>query len=254
MNKTIPDLLISKTGKGGTKMRCYLIAAILVIFCFAATASMANDLPVNELLNSCFEQGGEHWEDNSVGFNTETKELIFDRSHVAYDDTPFTAAGLAPADELVPNGAIRQVVDDSLSPYWNPELNRKLGYLSFWVRTSGDAFVKVGFDWWDSITIDKPGRGEVADHTIILDQEYRSTEDWTQVIIEFDWLGMEGNNQPRWVGINFYFYGCTGTANTAAVDDTFFHSKCTEIPEPSSLLALFGGATGLIGFAVRRRK
>lgn len=235
-------------------MRYYLIAAILVVFCFAATVSMAQDIPVNELLNSCFEQGGAQWEDDGVNFNAGTSTSIFDRNHVAYDDNQSAPTGLTPANSLVPSGTLRQIVDDSLSPYWNPELNRKVGYLSFWLKTSGDAYVKVGFEWWDSITMDKPGRGAVGEHSVILNEEYRSAEDWTEVLVPFDWLGREGNNQPRWVGINFYFYGCSGTANTAAVDDTLFQARCVDVPEPSSLLALFGGASGLIGFAIRRRK
>jgi hypothetical protein len=85
---------------------------------------------------------------------------------------------------------------------------------------------------------------------VVLPQQYRSLNQWTLVAVPFDWAGLPGNNQPRWVSIEIYFYGCT-QIDYAAVDSMEFWGKC--VPEPSSLIALFGGLVSA-GLVLRRRR
>lgn len=221
-------------------IRWFSLAAVLAIFAFASGA-YAGYGHENELLNPCFEQGGEYWEySQTVQFNA-GQGLKFDRPHIAYD----------PAGQGE-SGYLRQVVDDSLFPGWDPNLNRKVGTLSFWVYTTGGAYLKVGFDWWDRLTGPKPiGFSDPDYHYEILPTEYRSVGQWSYVELDYDWGGKPGNNQPRWVSIEFYFYGCVG-GNEAAVDDVSFTAMC--IPEPSGIVALASSILALSGFAWRRRR
>lgn len=191
----------------------------------------------NELVNPCFEDGGDGWEYSpNVLFGA-----YADRPHTAYD--PPGLYGEA--------GYLRQIVDDSLFSGWNPELNHKVGLLTFWLYTTGPAYVQVGFDWWDRITDPRPiGFSDPDYHYEVLPQEFQSEGAWTQVSVPFDWAGKPGNNQPRWVSIEIYFFGCTQTGFEAAVDDMSFTAQC--IPEPSSLIVLLGGLFSA-GFVVRKR-
>ena len=218
-------------------MRIWLVVMALfwgiTVPCAGAWATYLHE---NELDNPCFENGGDSWEySDNVFFDAK-----YDREHIAYDPPGYGESGY-----------LRQVVDDSLFSGWDPLLNHKVGELSFWLYTTGPAYVKVGFDWWDSVTMSRPVPRTLADHFVLLDEEYRSLEDWTLVTIPFDWAGREGNNQPRWVSVEIYFYGCSQTGFEAAVDTVYFTGQC--IPEPSSLIALFGGLLSA-GAVLRRRR
>jgi len=215
------------------------LAAVLIP-CSGASAAWLHE---NELANPCFEQSGAEWDPNgNMAFNAGTGELKFDRPHIAYDPPGVGESGY-----------IRQIVDNSQFSGWNPNLNHKIGYLTFWVYTTGPAYVQVGFDWWDRTTDPKPvGYNEPGYHTEILPMQFTSLEQWTPVDIVFDWAGKPGNNQPRWVSLEFYFWGCSQTGFEAAVDDVYFTSQC--VPEPSCLVALSGSLAGLAGLALRARR
>lgn len=219
-------------------MRYWLLAVALLIGvtlpCGAAFAAYGHE---NELSNPCFELGSQDWE--------YSPNVLFgpyaERPHTAYDPPGYGEAGY-----------LRQIVDDSLYSGWNPALNHKVGLLTFWLYTTGPAYVKVGFDWWDRLEGPKPiGFSDPDYHFEILPMEFQSVGQWSQVSVPFDWAGKPGNNQPRWVSIEIYFYGCTQTGFEAAVDDMSFTAQC--IPEPSSLMALFGGLVSA-GFVIRRRR
>jgi len=215
-------------------MRRWLVVLALLLGvtvpCSQAWAAGGHE---NELENPCFENGGASWEVvGPVQFGP-----MDDRAHVAWD----------PQGELGESSYLRQVVDDSLFNGWDPLLNHKVGELSFWLKTTGDAYVQVGFDWWDRMTLPKPGPGDtVGYHYVVLDRHYQSLNQWTQVVVPYDWV----NVQPRWVSIEIYYFACIGV-NYAAVDTTEFWGKC--VPEPSSLIALFGGLVSA-GLVLRRRR
>lgn len=196
----------------------------------------------NELSNPGFEQGGQDWEVNDA--NIVLFGAQFDRDHVAYD----------PAGQGE-SGFMRQIVNDSLYAGWNPNYNHKIGYLDFMLYTTGPSYVQVGISWWDTMSNTKPTGfgppGTDGYHYEILTQHYTSVDNWSPVSITYDWAGKAGNNQPKWVGVEFYFYEATGGA-IAAIDDVSFVGQC--VPEPSSMMALAGSLFGLAGLAFRRRR
>ena len=207
------------------------VAAIL------AAGLMAGTGLANELDNGCFEQGSTAWEFTpSVTFNA-GGEPVFGRPHIAVDPWPIPGAA----------GSIRQIVDDSTSPYWDPILNHKIGTLSFDVYTTGDAYVVAGFDWWDDMGPTKPvGPGQYEE---LLPTHFTSLGQWTRYNVEYDWANKPGlTHQPRWVSIEFGFFGCSGTGYEAAVDTVEFIGRC--VPEPAGLALL---ALGLPVVLCRRR-
>ena len=225
-------------------MRIRLIAAAAVLF-FLAVAPPA--LSFNELDNSCFVYQGEGWEFTAtVQFNGNGTDPggdpVFGRGHIAYDPWPIPGAA----------GSIRQVVDNTKSPDWDPTLNDKIADLWFDVYTTGEAYVVVGFDWWDTYWGDTKPVGP-APYEELLPIQFTSPDQWTRFHVTYDWLGKPGETwQPRWISIEFGFFGCSGTGYEAAVDDVVLETRC--VPEPAGLGALATGLMALGGFAARRRR
>ncbi len=204
------------------------VTALLVGLCSTALA--------NELENGCFEQGSTGWEyTENVFFNAGTDD-VFGRPHIAVDPWPIPGAA----------GSIRQIVDDSLSPSWDPDLDHKIVDLTFDVYTTGEAYVVVGFDWWDYMGDTKPVGA--APYEELLETHFISPNQWTTFHVTYDWVDKPGQtHQPRWVSVEFGFFGCSGTGYEAAVDTVVFEGRC--VPEPASLMLLALGALAL----VRRR-
>ena len=198
----------------------------------------------NEVANSCFIYQGSEWDHSAnVRFNGNNTvpggELVFGRGHIAYDPNP---PGTPPGQ---PSGWLRQIVNDSLSPGWNPDLNMKFYRFTASVYTTGNAYIMFGVDWWNSNSIPKPLPGTPADGDI-WSGPITSPYEWTQVT----WEGYLPC-QPKWVSVEVAFYGCSGTGQEAAVDEMAFYAKC--VPEPSSILGLASGVLALAGFAFRKR-
>jgi hypothetical protein len=214
-----------------------IIAVLFAILAISPAVFATTYNPDNELENWCFIDGSTGWEtDGPVVFNQEGY-LKWGRPHVAYDPWP-TPPG--------PTGTIRQIVDDTKSPYWNWDLHSKVETLDFDLQTSGTGYVMVGFDLWNTTGSTKPGG--VADHEWIDPTHYTFTGDWTHITITHQWY----DSQPRWIGLKFAFYGCGGSGNEASVDDVVLVGRC--VPEPSSIIGLSGSMLGLMGFALRRRR
>lgn len=219
------------------------ILLLIALFALGTAAYAQYDVPL--LDNGCFEQGGAGWEaSEAVVFNAGTGVDVYGRSHIAYDPWPYPI----PGDQ--PSGYLRQIIDNSKSPDWNPNLNHKIETLEFNLYTEGEGYVMVGFDWWDTDSSTKPSGP--APYWEILPTKYYSPNQWTRISVTYDWAGKPGpTQQPRWTSIEIYFYGCAGTGNEAGVDDIVVTSRC--VPEPSSTMALGGSLLGLVGFAWRRR-
>ena len=231
--------------KGGKILRLlcipFVIASLLFVIGVPAVA--------NELDDHCFIDGASTtaWEYSpSVLFNgngdpDKMTGLKFGRGHIAWDPAGYGESGW-----------MRQIVDD-MRGNWNPNYNHKIADISFGLYTTGPAYVQVGIDWWDDATQPtKPARGAVAPHFELLPTQYTSVDDWTDVNLTFDWAGKPGDQQPRWVSLEFFFFGCSQTGFEAAVDDVSFVGTC--VPEPSSMLALSGGLIGLVGLIARKRR
>lgn len=220
---------------------CVLLLAVFVAVLAVGSSAFATTVdPNNEVDNWCFVDGDAGWEaTENVDFNAGSGD-VFGRPHVAIDPWPIPGAA----------GSIRQIVDNARSPYWDPNLNHKIVNMEFDVYTTGDAYVVVGFDWWDYMGDEKPsGAGQYGE---MLPMQFASPDSWTRFSVVFDWAGKPGQTQqPRWISVQFGFFGCSGTGHLAAVDDIVLTSRC--VPEPSSLLAFSGSLLGLAGFALRRR-
>lgn len=215
------------------------IAALAGLFAIGSAAFAGID--TSTLDNSSFAQGKTGWEaSDSVIFNS-GGDLKFDRDSIAYDPTGIGESGY-----------LRQVVDASRSPYWNPSMNHGIGELSFWTYSTGTGYMQVGFGWWDSNSRTKPTPGTAVDHFELLPTKYYSVDEWTQQTVSYDWLNKPGNSQPKWISLEFFYFDCSGVGNESAVDEISFTAR--SVPEPSSLLAMFGGLAGLGGVAIRRRR
>lgn len=219
-----------------------IILLVVGLLALSTSAYALYDEPLIE--NGCFDQGSTGWEaSEAVQFNAGTGVDVFGRPDIAYDPWPYPI----PGDQ--PSGYLRQIIDNSKSPFWNPNLNHKIETVTFELYTAGAGHIQVGFDWWDTFDSTKPVGS--APYWEILPTQYYSPNEWTTVSVTFDWLGKPGSQQPRWTSIEIYFYGCSGTGNEAGVDNIVVTSQC--VPEPSSLLVLGGSLLGLAGAAWRRR-
>ncbi len=156
-------------------MKKTVVFVSVLLLVIAGTAIAQNPTPEpgwNELENPCFENGGDGWEySENINFGEQAG-----RPHVAFDP------GL-PGQ----TGYLRQVVDNSRSPYWNPDWNHKIVFLWFDLYTTGQGYLKVGFDWWVENYETKP-TGE-ADYTIWLEQEFTSVGEWTTFYVSFEDFG-----------------------------------------------------------------
>lgn len=213
------------------------MAFLLLAGLFALSAPVFAGIDEPLLVNGCFGDGSAGWE--------YSENVIFGefggRPDTAYDPWPYPGA----------SGYIRQVVDNSKSPFWDPNLNHKIEVLEFDLYTTGEGYVQIGFDWWDQYWGDTKPIGQ-APFFEILPTQFTSVGQWTRYAVEFDFYGKPGATwQPRWTSIEIYFFGCYGD-NEAGIDDLVLTSRC--VPEPSSMLALSGSLLGLAGFVLRRRR
>jgi len=232
--------LRSVSEQGGTtlnerreEMKPLLFVAVLML---ALSTSVFAGIDEPMVDNGSFDYSGAGWE--------YSESVIFGeyQGHdtTAYDPWPYPGA----------SGYIRQIIDNSKSPYWNPALNHKIETLEFDLYTEGEGYVQIGFDWWDNYFGSQKPVGQ-APMFEILPTQYQSKDHWSTISVTYDWLGKPGATwQPRWTSIEIYFFGCTN-GNEAGVDSITVTSRC--VPEPASLSVLLGGLVGLAG-AWRRRK
>ncbi len=219
-------------------MRKILPLAVLAILILATSAFAGVDF--NELQNPSFINGGEGYDiEGAVFFNgdgtPEGGDPVWGRTSIAY-----TLFGEVPAAVQNPTSKISQVVDDALHPAWNPDWNAKTFEWNGWYYTAeGSVTLHIGY--WNDVTMDRPTPDMAPDRVLsfILPETDNVWEQWN--------VCGTLPTQPRWLRLTVEF-----TCGGAAVDDMEFESIC--VPEPSSMLAIFGGLAGLGGFAIRRRK
>jgi hypothetical protein len=224
-------------------MRLSIVVLLFAgLFALGASAYAGTDSPLDD---PSFEQAAitgtsTVWESSSnVIFGAG-----FERPSIAKDPWPYPFPGEGPT------GYIRQIVDNSRSPYWNPALNHKVETVEFDLYTTGQASVQIGFDWWDTYWGDPKPVGP-APLWEVLPAHYTSPNGWTRYSVTYDWYGKPGQTwQPRWTSLEIYFWG--SATDEAGVDSLVLTSKC--VPEPSSLLAFSGSLLGLAGFALRRKR
>jgi len=189
----------------------------------------------NELTNGCYYYGSTAWDvQGSVLFNGNGTDqgsgLQYGRPHIAY-----TAATGAPT------GKVSQLIDDTLSPGWNPNYNQKEFHLTGWYYTGGQKSITLYIGWWTHLGDPKPTPASTPDFSIS-NALAKTNGVWTT----FDWSGVL-NYQPQWIRVTVEL-----TSSKEAVDTLVFTSQC--VPEPGGLLALASGLAALAGFTIRRRR
>lgn len=216
-----------------------LLVVALIAMGTSVFAGQGGDVPLL-VENGSFVNGGTGWDDSgNIVYGPD-----YQRPDIAKDPWPWPDPGNKPT------GYLRQIIDNSKSPDWNPNLNHKIETLTFDLYTQGTGYVKIGFAWWDTYWGDTKPIGN-APQWEVLSANYTSPDTWTTYEVTYDWLNKPGATwQPRWTAVEFYFWGCTN-GNDAGVDSVSVTSRC--VPEPSSILALAGGIMGLAGFARRKR-
>jgi hypothetical protein len=164
---------------------------------------------------------------------------------------------------------LRQIVDDTASPDWNPALHRKEITVTADLAWSGwvgaGAEVKFRLDWWaesynnvtDPTTLpyysdpmlsgSDPAQGYFVSDWVSYDLSGLPALQWLPVT-PFDERLLDV--QPRWVSLEVVYTQPAGTG--VWMDNVTLTGKC--IPEPSSLLALFGGCGVLLAGLRRSRR
>ena len=162
----------------------------------------------------------------------------------------------------------RTIVDDALSPLWDPALNAKEIDLSFFVHLAGDGYVKVRFDWWHDPGIPEPSpdpndpgspppdgytswytlnanminTGQIAPW-ITLNPNAGEDPGWFVDLVAIHEIW---DHQPRWVSIEIeagvdISSTIGGEALITGVD---FEARC--VPEPSTMLLVAGAVLALL--------
>ncbi len=163
---------------------------------------------------------------------------------------------------------VRQIVDDSLSPEWNPDYHTKLVDLMAWITWSGwepvDSTVSFRLDWWSERynTVDDPrqlpfyvgpppAQADSAAGYFVSDWvTYRFTGP------AFEWVSVNPFNQvllpiqPRWISVEVVYNQAAGEA--VWLDDVVLTGRC--VPEPTGLACLASALGALVtGLKLRRR-
>jgi hypothetical protein len=152
---------------------------------------------------------------------------------------------------------MRQVVDDTLNPLWNPNYHIKMidlqADIAVLVKDGATGGVRFRLDYWDESynswnvapTTTDPAQGyHVTDW-----KEYTSNQEfWFTTKNPFDRIILP--IQPRWISVEIEFLQPSGAINL--VDNVILTSKC--IPEPGAMASLVAGLMGLVGVTRFRRK
>lgn len=238
-------------------MRKYLLPC-LVVLCLVVGGS-AWSLPLNEYneaLNGAFETGDlSNWQAGA--------DIL-----VAEDGPGHGWAATCKSSGV--DVWLRQIVDDSLNPYWNWDYSTKRIDLIADITWSGlvqnsSSGILFRLDWWDArwdALADPTGLPYYAgpppagsDPSV----GYYVSE-WVSYSFEGvpqgQWLAVNPFNridlpiQPRWVSIEVSFLQAAGEA--VWLDNVVLTAEC--VPEPSGALAMIAGIGPILGLLRYRRR
>lgn len=236
--------------------RCVL--QYLIALCLAVSAS-AWSLPINnynELVNGDFETG------DLTGWQAGSHIIVApDGPGYGYSATCVTSGG---------DLWLRQIVDDSLSPDWNWDLNAKIIDLVAEITWSGyepaDSTISFRLDWWDPCfnciddptalpyyagpppPVSDPKLGYYTSEWVTYTfagypaRVFRLVNPFDQILLPI---------QPRWVSVEVLYDQQPG--ESVWLDNVMLTGAC--VPEPASGLVLLTGiAPVLWTLKVRRQK
>lgn len=223
--------------------RLFLLVGLLLVASVSAFASPIEGSP-NEIVNGTFDDGLNGW----IYAPGEVSAFVFGNPAPAVQCN-HTIAGWG--------DRMRQVVDDSKNPLWNPNLHRKMIDLqvdiAVLVKDNETGGVRFRLDYWDESynsweqapTTTDPLLGYYVTDWV----EYTSAQElWFTTKNPFDRVVLP--IQPRWVSVEIEFLQPAGVINM--VDNVVLTSKC--IPEPSVIASLAMGLMGFMGVGRFRRK
>jgi len=252
---------------GKMSWKICLSLSVVTLFLLTLMPAFAGVDPTkNELINGGFQMGD--W----TGWEHQTMKMIIGtgspndiKNGVPYPNNPdgkrVSVRCTVPAGD--PH-TLRQVVDESKGPGWDPRFNRKVVNLQADIRATNlgsREVAKVSFrlDWWDASFngVDDPARlGDPTGVSDWIDYDLLSSPlvsrygQWITVN-PFDnyWFR---DFQPRWVSVEVKI--AQGRRDLIWVDNLILNGKCVpeRIPEPSTLLLVGSGLAGLVGFGRRR--
>jgi len=233
-------------------MKKYLIIMILLFFITPVFARSIPNIP-NEVKDPWFLDIPNNW--YTLGDYTLIPNGVYLPGYT-----------IDPGNKPTDNVYIRTIIDDSLSPGWNPNYNNKEIDLSFFGHVSGAGVIFVMFYYWTDNSIPQPPLDPFTpfpyphEETLMV---YVNESDISDFTIRNDLLNPgetlpPGYNlynlhfylpsQPRWMSIEIYlnkYFSNEGEVSLTGVD---FEARCVEapIPEPMticlfwfSILALF---------------
>ncbi len=224
----------------------------LALFLASAGSAMAGTLGLpNEIANGGFETGDwTPWMESSFG--------LFNQGQ---NDVPInTAGGQKWAGQILswngnyngPMGTLRQVVDESQFPGWEPDGTTKLIDIEFDYLldcVGGGAEQKVGLKVyldWQGDGSESPVPGSPGYERQLVYEEWRypgtAAPEWKHADIR-----LELPFQPRFLGIEFESHVHFPDLGVVGVDNVDLEGQC--LPEPSSL-----ALTVLAGITLLRRR
>jgi len=214
----------------------FVVAALTVFSFNMAFARSISGIP-NELNNGSFEDGWTSWhQDGNINIGTSWGEVS------AYDGTYMVGSVRGQS------GKAYQVVDDTLSPGWNPDYNHKEVDLSAYVNVQmGSAALDLAYIPIDVYSGDDPPEWNDprwVDLGIVA-QSDSSQQGWQYIQYHDIW-----DYQPRWIRVSIDVEAAPHQLGYAFVDDVDFESRC--VPLPGAVWLLGSGLVGLFG--IRRKQ
>jgi len=244
---------------------CLRFGAVMLLLLLLVTSSYGDWIPgsINELNNGDFENPPGSWGpwEHGAGLALAVDGPSHNWGVYCKD----------PTQSLL----LRQVVDETLNPLWDPYMHQKEIDLMADIRTSwmpGDpghptSTVSFRLDWWSDVG--KPDWWEPSqfwdgNQMVYVPGDFHSdwvtygfTENGTWRTVnpfanDLYVLRDENGNpiQPRWVSVEVLIE--QDPAEYVWVDNLILTSRCV-VPEPSAFLGLGSGILGLCGM-LRRRK
>ena len=229
-------------------MRTFL--AVLVVMFMATGAWAGLGLP-NELADPGFEQGDVWQVSGGGGLLTDQISHAFLQSYgvPALPGGGTYCGGVATLNASYPGGQLRQVVDESLFPGWDPDLNAKIVEVDFWYFQLGQADVPMNIDiyldWMEdgSDPTDPGAPGYVKQWIGNVTNVNSAGWQYAEITVELP-------VQPQYLSVEFDFTYFSGMGLNV-IDNADLQGLC--IPEPGGLFALGTGLIGLVGVLRRRR-
>ena len=223
-------------------------ALVMLLFFVVPAFSLPIPGSSNEVINPTFDNDWNAWEHSGVGI-------------VSEGNPGPSVQCILPAD--VPH-TLRQVIDESTNPLWNPSFHSKIIDLTVDIMADSDidlqneAKVSFRLDYWgeDQNDVNDPnllpsplGYSEWVPYQFTSFTNYQKNT----------WLTVNPFNrnselfaifQPRWVSLEISIE--QSATDRVHLDNVILTSQC--VPEPCTMLLLGTGLAGFVGYKKKSKK